>query len=146
MYPSPSVGGRTHPGRISGPPHGLDRKEGFRRQWVLTSREMEVLAAMASGKTNTAIAGELFISRKAVEKHVNSIFSKLLLPSAEHEHPRVRAVLMYLGHAQAGEADTCVEPGRGVPAIRAGEPSPGSFGPAHPLLSYWLAAHRRDKA
>jgi hypothetical protein len=88
---------------------------------------MDVLAAMASGKTNTAIAGELFISRKAVEKHVNSIFSKLLLPSAAHEHPRVRAVLMYLGHAEAGS-----------PAHQPG--------PATRSWRYGLAAYPRGRA
>jgi DNA-binding NarL/FixJ family response regulator len=66
------------------------------RQWPLTRRETEVLAAMAAGKTNAAIAEHLVISRKAVEKHVNSIFSKLLLSTRDELHPRVQAVLIYL--------------------------------------------------
>jgi Bacterial regulatory proteins, luxR family len=69
----------------------------------LTFRETEVLAAMASGMANTAIADSLFISRKAVEKHVNSIFSKLLLTGGDGgQHPRVQAVLFYLTHLQPG--------------------------------------------
>jgi DNA-binding NarL/FixJ family response regulator len=69
--------------------------------WPLTPRETEVLAAMAAGKTNAAIADVLFISRKAVEKHVNAIFSKLLVPGREEYHPRVQAALIYLGHQEA---------------------------------------------
>jgi DNA-binding CsgD family transcriptional regulator len=65
-------------------------------EWRLTPRETEVLAAMAAGKTNAAIADVLCISRKAVEKHVNSIFSKLLLSGDQARHPRVQAVLIYL--------------------------------------------------
>ena len=76
------------------------------RPWPLTPRETEVLAEMASGKTNAAIATVLFISRKAVEKHVNSIFSKLLLPGRDEHHPRVQAVLVYLTHTQSGGATT----------------------------------------
>jgi hypothetical protein len=57
---------------------------------------MEVLSAMAGGKSNTAIADGLFISRKSVEKHINSIFAKLGLNAETDDHPRVRAVLVYL--------------------------------------------------
>jgi DNA-binding CsgD family transcriptional regulator len=77
-----------------------------RRSWPLTSRETEVLAEMASGKTNAAIAQVLFISRKSVEKHVNSIFSKLLVAGRDEHHPRVQAVLTYLAHTQSSEATT----------------------------------------
>jgi hypothetical protein len=60
---------------------------------------------MASGMANMAIAESLFISRKAVEKHVNSIFSKLLLTGGDGgQHPRVQAVLFYLTHLQPGES------------------------------------------
>jgi DNA-binding NarL/FixJ family response regulator len=62
----------------------------------LTPRETEVLGAMAEGKTNAAIADSLVLSRKAVEKHINSIFSKLGLAGDEDAHPRVQAVLLYL--------------------------------------------------
>jgi DNA-binding NarL/FixJ family response regulator len=64
----------------------------------LTPRERQVLACIATGRNNAAIAQELVLTGKAVEKHINSIFAKLGLSSdAEHaNHPRVRAALMYL--------------------------------------------------
>jgi DNA-binding NarL/FixJ family response regulator len=63
----------------------------------LTPRELEVLAAMAEGKSNRGIAGALIISEAAVEKHVTSIFSKLSLAADPTEHRRVLAALTYLG-------------------------------------------------
>ena len=63
---------------------------------ALTDREREVLGLMAEGRTNRAIAGELYISERAVERHVTSIFSKLDLSPAEEDHRRVLAVLTYL--------------------------------------------------
>jgi DNA-binding NarL/FixJ family response regulator len=67
----------------------------------LTPRELEVLAAVAQGKNNAAIAGALFLTERAVEKHINSIFSKLGL-SEEHDiNRRVKATLVYLSE-QAG--------------------------------------------
>ena len=65
----------------------------------LTPRELEVLGAMATGTTNGAIANQLYLSKRAVEKHINSIFSKLCLTGDQHAHPRVRAVLLYLSEA-----------------------------------------------
>jgi DNA-binding NarL/FixJ family response regulator len=62
----------------------------------LTTREREVLALMAEGRTNRAIAAELFLSERGVERHVTSIFSKLDLPTTEQDHRRVLAVLAYL--------------------------------------------------
>src|SRR5215207_9950316 len=62
----------------------------------LTEREREVLAHMAEGRTNRAIAEDLFVSERAVERHVTSIFSKLDLPAGEQDHRRVLAVLAYL--------------------------------------------------
>jgi DNA-binding NarL/FixJ family response regulator len=62
----------------------------------LTDREREVLSRMAEGRTNRAIAEELFVSERAVERHVTSIFSKLDLPAGEQDHRRVLAVLAYL--------------------------------------------------
>lgn len=62
----------------------------------LTPREAEVLALMAEGRTNPAIARELVISDKAVEKHVGNIFLKLDLPPAGDDHRRVLAVLRWL--------------------------------------------------
>jgi DNA-binding NarL/FixJ family response regulator len=62
----------------------------------LTEREREVLGRMAEGKTNRGIAGELFVSERAVERHVTAIFGKLGLPSGAGDHRRVLAVLAYL--------------------------------------------------
>jgi DNA-binding NarL/FixJ family response regulator len=62
----------------------------------LTPREREVLALMAEGRSNTAIATALFVSEKAVAKHISSIFTKLDLPLAPDDHRRVRAVLTWL--------------------------------------------------
>ncbi|MEJ3743262.1 response regulator transcription factor [Actinomycetes bacterium KLBMP 9797] len=62
----------------------------------LTPREREVLALMAEGRSNTAIARALVVSDGAVEKHVRNIFTKLQLPPDEEQHRRVRAVLAYL--------------------------------------------------
>ena len=62
----------------------------------LTSREREVLALMAEGRTNTAIARSLVITTKAVSKHIARIFAKLDLPPSDDDHRRVLAVLAYL--------------------------------------------------
>jgi DNA-binding NarL/FixJ family response regulator len=56
-----------------------------------------VLALMAEGRSNTAIAGALFLSAGAVEKHITNIFGKLGLPRSDADHRRVLAVLQYLG-------------------------------------------------
>ena len=66
----------------------------------LTAREKEVLAAMAQGKNNAAIATGLFLTERAVEKHINSIFSKLGLQEEKDTHRRVRAALLYLADAR----------------------------------------------
>ncbi|HEX2027440.1 MAG TPA: response regulator transcription factor [Nitriliruptorales bacterium] len=62
----------------------------------LTPREREVLAEIAQGKNNAAIAASLFLTERAVEKHINSIFSKLDLSDVQEIHRRVRAVLLFL--------------------------------------------------
>jgi DNA-binding NarL/FixJ family response regulator/class 3 adenylate cyclase len=62
----------------------------------LTPREREVLALMAEGRSNQAIAERLFVTLRAVEKHVTSIFTKLDLPASTDDHRRVLAVLAYL--------------------------------------------------
>jgi DNA-binding NarL/FixJ family response regulator len=64
---------------------------------ALTGREREVLALMAEGRSNAAIAGILVVSERAVEKHVSNIFSKLGLAPSDADHRRVLAVLRYLG-------------------------------------------------
>lgn len=67
----------------------------------LTPRETEVLAEMAQGKSNAAIAASLVLSERAVEKHTNSIFSKLGLSEERDVNRRVKAVLLYLSEAGA---------------------------------------------
>jgi len=62
----------------------------------LTPRERDVLGLMAEGRSNGAIAEELVVTERAVEKHVTSIFSKLILSSSGQDHRRVLAVLAYL--------------------------------------------------
>ena len=62
----------------------------------LTAREREVLALMAEGRSNRAIAETLFVTGGAVEKHVRSIFGKLGLAQTDTDHRRVLAVLAYL--------------------------------------------------
>ncbi|MFD1150578.1 response regulator [Saccharothrix hoggarensis] len=62
----------------------------------LTERERAVLALMAEGRTNQAIAQRLFIAERTVEKHCTSIFAKLDLSASPHDHRRVLAVLRYL--------------------------------------------------
>lgn len=62
----------------------------------LSPRELEVLAEVAKGLNNGAVADALFISQRAVEKHINAIFTKLDLSLEESTHRRVRAVLLYL--------------------------------------------------
>jgi DNA-binding NarL/FixJ family response regulator len=62
----------------------------------LTDREREVLALMAEGRSNQAIAERLFITERTVEKHVTGIFDKLLLPVTPDDHRRILAVLAYL--------------------------------------------------
>jgi serine/threonine-protein kinase PknK len=63
---------------------------------ALTQREREVLALMAEGSSNAGIARRLWITEGTVEKHVNSILSKLLLPDTADDHRRVLAVIAFL--------------------------------------------------
>jgi DNA-binding NarL/FixJ family response regulator len=76
--------------------HMLGRRERDDPLESLTPREREVLALMAEGRTNRAIASELMVSERAVERHVTSIFVKLDLPVGQDDHRRVLAVLTYL--------------------------------------------------
>jgi DNA-binding NarL/FixJ family response regulator len=68
----------------------------------LTPRESEILAEMAQGKSNAAIAGALTVSERAVEKHTNSIFAKLGLSEEKDLNRRVKAVLLYLAEGKGG--------------------------------------------
>jgi DNA-binding NarL/FixJ family response regulator len=73
-----------------------DRRNRERAVERLTAREREVLAVMAEGRANAAIAARLGVTEKAVSKHINNIFTKLDLLPAEDDHRRVLAVLRYL--------------------------------------------------
>jgi DNA-binding NarL/FixJ family response regulator len=66
----------------------------------LTEREREVLAHMAQGMNNAAIAKSLFLTERAVEKHINSLFHKLGLSEEPDVHRRVMAVLAFLREAE----------------------------------------------
>ncbi len=67
----------------------------------LTAREREVLAEVATGKSNAAIATSLFLTKRAVEKHINAIFMKLNLRESEDTSRRVKAALLYLADADS---------------------------------------------
>ncbi len=67
---------------------------------LLTARESQILAEMAQGKSNSAIAAALFVTERAVEKHTNSIFAKLGLSEEKDVNRRVKAVLLYLSHME----------------------------------------------
>jgi DNA-binding NarL/FixJ family response regulator len=64
----------------------------------LTERERSVLSLIAEGRSNRAIAKQLFLSPRAIERHVQAIFQKLQLPESEDDNRRVLAVLALLGH------------------------------------------------
>jgi DNA-binding NarL/FixJ family response regulator len=68
----------------------------------LTAREREVLGEIAQGKSNAAIAESLVLTKRAVEKHINSIFLKLNLSGAEDVSKRVKATLLYLAEGDGG--------------------------------------------
>jgi DNA-binding NarL/FixJ family response regulator len=68
----------------------------------LTARESQILAEMAQGKSNSAIAAAVSVSERAVEKHTNSIFAKLGLTEEKDVNRRVKAVLVYLSEMEAG--------------------------------------------
>jgi DNA-binding NarL/FixJ family response regulator len=68
----------------------------------LTQREREVLGEIAQGKSNAAVAKSLFLSVRAVEKHINSLFSKLGLSEEQDVHRRVKAVLLFLSDGGEG--------------------------------------------
>jgi DNA-binding NarL/FixJ family response regulator len=74
----------------------VDRKRADDPLAELTPRERDVLGLMAEGKSNAAIAGELFVTAKTLEGHISKIFTKLGLPIAEDTHRRVLATLTYL--------------------------------------------------
>jgi DNA-binding NarL/FixJ family response regulator len=74
----------------------LARKSADEPMTTLTPREREVLELMAEGRSNSAIAGRMFVTEKAVSKHSNNIFAKLGLEQSDTDNRRVLAVLAYL--------------------------------------------------
>jgi DNA-binding NarL/FixJ family response regulator len=90
----------------------------------LTPREREVLGLMAQGLANAGIASALGVSPSAVEKHVNAIFSKLMLdPQDSVTHRRVSAVLTFLRHQVRDGEETLADSAAPRAAPRAGSPS-----------------------
>jgi DNA-binding NarL/FixJ family response regulator len=75
---------------------------------ALTPREHEVLAQLAEGKSNAAIADSLVLTRRAVEKHINSIFAKLELPGPDDVSRRVKAALLFLASDDVSDPSTRV--------------------------------------
>ena len=78
----------------------------------LTAREREVLGEVATGRSNAAIAGSLFLTKRAVEKHINSIFMKLNLRESEDTSRRVKAMLIYLAAVDGDCRETLKSTGR----------------------------------
>jgi DNA-binding NarL/FixJ family response regulator len=84
----------------------VERPRGERKGIIstLSERELDVLRLMAEGRSNNGIAGQLFVTPKAVEKHIASIFGKLNLhPDTTEHHRRVLAVLTYLRSQRDGD-------------------------------------------
>jgi DNA-binding NarL/FixJ family response regulator len=79
----------------------------------LTRREREILAEIAQGKSNPAIATTLGLSKRAVEKHINAIFVKLELPESENVSRRVKAALLFLAEGSDGAPVPPRAPARG---------------------------------
>jgi DNA-binding NarL/FixJ family response regulator len=72
----------------------------------LTTREREVLSEIAQGKSNAAIAASLFLTKRAVEKHINAIFMKLGLAQAGDVSKRVKATLMFLSDTDPAQPES----------------------------------------
>jgi len=71
----------------------------------LTSRELEVLSSIAQGRSNAAVASQLFLTKRAIEKNINSIFGKLGLDDETKVSRRVAATLLFLAEGQLADAD-----------------------------------------
>ena len=90
---------------------GHARQEGS-KLGRLTPRELEILSLMAEGRSNGAIAGALGITKRAVERHINTIFAKLELSESRDVNRRVKAALMYLAGSH-GSDEGGIDPERG---------------------------------
>jgi len=91
-YIDPDVLNALVEGRKNGSGSGVEQ---------LSAKEFEALERMAQGLNNKAIAEQMFIGERTVEKHISSIFVKLNLRAGEDTHRRVQAVLLYLAHVGA---------------------------------------------
>ncbi|MGX1884753.1 LuxR C-terminal-related transcriptional regulator [Streptomyces sp. NPDC055287] len=80
----------------------LSRRAQDKPMGGLTPREREVMELVAQGRSNAAIAGQLFVTERAVAKHTSNIFGKLGLPVSDDDNRRVLAVLAYLDRGQGG--------------------------------------------
>jgi len=80
----------------------LSRRSQDKPMGKLTAREKEVMELMAQGRSNAAIATQLFVTERAVAKHTSNIFGKLGLPPSDDDNRRVLAVLAYLDGADRG--------------------------------------------
>lgn len=89
----------------------LTRRARDERMARLTDRERTVLALIAEGKSNQAIAQTLFVTEASVEKHITSLFQKLDLEQDEHGNRRVLAALVHLGHDQNPRATGAAQNG-----------------------------------
>ncbi|MEV0807390.1 response regulator transcription factor [Micromonospora sp. NPDC050200] len=101
----------------------LASRSGAQPLQELTAREREVLGLMAEGRSNAAIAARLFVTEKAVSKHINNIFSKLRMPPSDDDNRRVLAVLTYL-NGDDSQLPVSV-PGRAPRRAAAGPSLPG---------------------
>jgi DNA-binding CsgD family transcriptional regulator len=95
---------------------------------VLTHRQREVLALMAEGMSNAAIARRLVVTEKAVVQHCSNIYAALDLPPTPDEHRRVLAVLRHVAQPPHAERE---EPGQRWPEPRARSSARQDLGPVH---------------
>jgi DNA-binding NarL/FixJ family response regulator len=85
-----------HPDALTGSPAPVSGAPDVVRGAALTPRELEILGLIAEGRSNTAIAEILVVTKRAVERHINAIFRKLELEESEDVSRRVTAALLYL--------------------------------------------------
>lgn len=98
---SPTTASRWPP-RSTTPTTSSPRSPSTSPTW--RSSEREILGLLAEGRSNIAIAADLHLASRSVEKHVTAIFTKLDLPDARTDHRRVLAVLRYLNAGPAPRA------------------------------------------
>ena len=98
---------------------------------MLSTREREVLALMAEGRSNAGIGRQLWVTAGTIEKHVSSILTKLNLPETDNDHRRVRAVIAFLEAPQVSRESSAATRNQrrqqliGEPLCRA--PAPRGF-------------------